>query len=145
MELTRSDILLRLLAVIVLIVINAFFVTAEFSIVSVRRSRIQQLATSGDRPAQSVRSLQHHIDRLLSTTQLGITLSSLTLGWIGQDAIAKPLIVIFTQWLPVPLSDALAYSIAIPFAFCLIAYLQLVLGELCHKSVALIYAEELSR
>ncbi|MEB3231060.1 MAG: hemolysin family protein [Leptolyngbyaceae bacterium] len=145
MELTSSDILLRLLAVFVLITINAFFVTAEFSIVSVRRSRIQHLAESGDYPAQFVRDLHQHIERLLSTTQLGITLSSLALGWIGQDAIAKPLIVGFNQWLPHPFGPALGRTLAIPMAFILIAYLQLVLGELCPKSVALIYSEELSR
>ncbi|MGK7890794.1 MAG: hemolysin family protein [Leptolyngbyaceae cyanobacterium] len=145
MELTSSDILLRLLAVFILIIINAFFVTAEFSIVSVRRSRIQQLAESGDYPARFVRDLHQHIERLLSTTQLGITLSSLALGWIGQDAIAKPLIFAFTHWFPTPVGNALARSVAIPMAFVLIAYLQLVLGELCPKSVALLYAEELSR
>ncbi|NEQ95676.1 MAG: DUF21 domain-containing protein [Cyanothece sp. SIO2G6] len=145
MELTGSDIALRLLAVFVLIAINAFFVTAEFSIVSVRRSRIQHLAESGDYPAQFVRDLHQHIERLLSTTQLGITLSSLALGWIGQNAIAKPLLFAFNRFSPFPFNEALARSIAIPAAFILIAYLQLVLGELCPKSVALIYAEELSR
>ncbi|MEM9218695.1 MAG: hemolysin family protein [Cyanobacteria bacterium P01_F01_bin.150] len=144
-ELTGSDILPRLLAVVVLIVINAFFVTAEFSIVSVRRSRIQQLSAEGDRAAKAVQSLQRHIDRLLSTTQLGITLSSLALGWIGQDALAQPLAFILLEWLNLPFGYTLAHSISITITFCLIAYLQLVLGELCPKSVALIYAEDLSR
>ena len=144
-ELTGSDILPRLLAMVVLIAINAFFVTAEFSIVSVRRSRIQQLSAEGDRAARAVQNLQNHIDRLLSTTQLGITLSSLALGWIGQDTVAKPITFILTQWAHVPLGTTVTHSIAITITFCLIAYLQLVLGELCPKSVALIYAEDLSR
>lgn len=144
-ELTGSDILPRLLAVVVLIAINAFFVTAEFSIVSVRRSRIQQLSAEGDRSAQAVQHLQHHIDRFLSATQLGITLSSLALGWIGQDAVAQPLALLLSEYVKTPFSQALAHSISIPLAFCLVAYLQLVLGELCPKSVALIYAEDLSR
>ena len=144
-ELTGSDILPRLLAVVVLIAINTFFVTAEFSIVSVRRSRIQQLSAEGDRSAQAVQHLQHYIDHLLSTTQLGITLSSLALGWIGQDAVAQPIAFVLTEWANVPFSQAIAHSIAIPLAFCLIAYLQLVLGELCPKSVALICAEDLAR
>src|SRR5574339_140898 len=75
----------RLLSVFLLIAINAFFVTAEFSIVSVRRSRINQLVDAGDVQAQTVQSLQRSIERLLSTTQLGITLSSLALGWIGES------------------------------------------------------------
>ena len=144
-QLTVSDILLRLLAVLVLIAINAFFVTAEFSIIYVRRSRIQQLSASGDPPAQAVQNLQQHIDRLLSTTQLGITLSSLALGWIGQAAIATPLSSALSQWEAVPFPETFAHSLSVLLAFCLIAYLQLVLGELCPKSVALIYAEQLSR
>ena len=75
---------LTFVGVFLLIAINAFFVTAEFSIVSVRRSRISQLVRDGDLQAQTVQSLQRSIDRLLSTTQLGITLSSLALGWVGR-------------------------------------------------------------
>ena len=72
-----------LLAIVALIAINAFFVTAEFSIVSVRRSRIQQLVLEGDTQARTVQNLQRDINRLLSTTQIGITLSCLALGWIS--------------------------------------------------------------
>ena len=144
--LTASDIFTRLLAVFLLIGINAFFVTAEFSIVSVRRSRINQLASVGDVQAKTVQGLQQSIDRLLSTTQLGITLSSLALGWIGESTMA----VLIAFWLgQLPLSPAvnyaIAHSLAIPIAFFLIAYLQIVLGELCPKSVALMYSEQLAR
>ena len=75
----EPNLLLTFIGVFLLIAINAFFVTAEFSIVSVRRSRISQLVRDGDVQAQTVQSLQRSIDRLLSTTQLGITLSSLAL------------------------------------------------------------------
>jgi len=126
----------------VLIGINAFFVTAEFSIVSIRRSRIQQLVSAGDIQAQAVQGLQRSIERLLSTTQLGITLSSLALGWIGESAIAD----LLAQLIQFPPSrHALAHSISVPVAFFLIAYLQIVLGELCPKSLALIYSEQLAR
>ncbi|MEL6224488.1 MAG: hemolysin family protein, partial [Cyanobacteria bacterium J06627_8] len=143
---SSPDVLLRLSSVALLIAINAFFVAAEFSVVSVRRSRINQLASEGDAQAKVVQQLQRGIDRLLSTTQFGITLSSLALGWIGETTIAAPL----TQWLmdlPLPqgLSFAVAHAIAVPIAFFLIAYLQIVLGELCPKSVALIHAEQLAR
>ncbi len=141
-----SDILLRLLLVLLLILINAFFVTAEFSIVSVRRSRINQLVESGDIQAQTVQSLQRSIDRLLSTTQLGITLSSLALGWIGEKTMAV-LVKQLILFLPLPeiLITSLAHSLAIPIAFLLIAYFQIVLGELCPKSLALLYSEKLAR
>ena len=104
-----SDIWLRLLSVLLLIAINAFFVAAEFSMVSVRRSRIHQLVEAGDAPAITLQSLQHSIERLLSTTQLGITLSSLALGWIGESSMAV-LVASGLAQLPVP--DALRMRLA---------------------------------
>jgi CBS domain containing-hemolysin-like protein len=144
--LSYSEILLRLLSVFLLIVINAFFVAAEFSIVSVRRSRINQLADAGDVQAQTVQDLQRSIDRLLSTTQIGITLSSLALGWIGESTMA----VVIANWavetsLPETFQQLVVHSLALPIAFFLIAYLQIVLGELCPKSVALLYSEQVAR
>jgi len=141
-----ADAVWKLLAVFLLIGINAFFVTAEFSIVSVRRSRINQLVGAGDVQARTVQDLQQSLDRLLSTTQLGITLSSLALGWIGERAIVS-LVADWLSLLPLPFAmrQGVAHSIAIPITFLGIAYLQIVLGELCPKSVALIYSEELAR
>ncbi|MEW6492319.1 MAG: hemolysin family protein [Cyanobacteriota bacterium] len=145
-SLTGQDILLRLLSVLVLIAINAFFVAAEFSMVSVRRSRINQLVEAGDVQAQTVQALQRSIERLLSTTQLGITLSSLALGWIGENTMAV-LVAAGIAQLPLPrtVSQFITHSLAIPITFFLIAYLQIVLGELCPKSVALLYSEQLAR
>ncbi len=142
----EQNLVLTLLGVFLLIAINAFFVTAEFSIVSVRRSRISQLVKDGDIQAQTVQSLQRSIDRLLSTTQLGITLSSLALGWVGEKTIAVSIMAL-TQSLHFPdsLINKIAHSIALPLAFIILAYLQIVLGELCPKSVALMYPEKLSR
>jgi CBS domain containing-hemolysin-like protein len=145
-SLVWTDVGLRLLSVLLLIAINAFFVTAEFSMVTVRRSRIHQLVKAGDIPAIAVEGLQRSIERLLSTTQLGITLSSLALGWIGESSI----VVLVKSWLktwplPLEMSNFLAHSLSIPIAFFLIAYLQIVLGELCPKSVAMLYSEDLAR
>lgn len=144
--LSWPDILARILSVITLIGLNAFFVTVEFSIVSVRRSRINQLVSAGDHQAQAVQKLQRQLSSLLSTTQLGITLSSLALGWIGEHTMAA----LIKHWfilLPVSANIAqfLSHSAALPVAFLLLAYLQIVLGELCPKSVALIYPERLAR
>jgi CBS domain containing-hemolysin-like protein len=139
-----TDVGLRLLSVLLLIALNAFFVTAEFSIVSVRRSRIHQLVADGDTQAIPVQTLQRSIERLLSTTQLGITLSSLALGWIGEKTVAV-LVASWMQWsLPHSMPSFTAHSLSIPVAFLLVAYLQIVLG-LCAKSVALLYSEELAR
>jgi CBS domain containing-hemolysin-like protein len=136
----------RLLAVLLLIGINAFFVAAEFAMVSVRRSRISQLVSEGDVQAKTVQQLQRSLDRLLSTTQLGITLSSLALGWVGESTMA----VILAFWIaktPVTAAQAaaLAHSVAIPAAFFLVAYLQIVLGELFPKSLAILYPEQVAR
>ncbi len=83
-----NDLVWRLFFVFFFIGINAFFVTAEFSIVTVRRSRINQLVDEGDIPARSVKSLQKRLDRLLATTQLGISLASVGLGWISEKIVA---------------------------------------------------------
>ncbi|MBH8556268.1 HlyC/CorC family transporter [Nostocaceae cyanobacterium CENA357] len=145
-DLIWTDVGLRLLTVVLLIAINAFFVTAEFSMVTVRRSRIHQLVKAGDIPAIAVEGLQRSIERLLSTTQLGITLSSLALGWIGESSIALLINTWLKSWpLPAGMSNFIAHSLSIPTAFFLIAYLQIVLGELCPKSVAILYSEQLAR
>ncbi|MEM9768004.1 MAG: CNNM domain-containing protein, partial [Cyanobacteria bacterium P01_D01_bin.71] len=139
-NLTGAEIAARLLSVIALIGINAFFVAAEFSIVSVRRSRINQLAEAGDIQARTVQSFQRSLDQLLSTTQIGITLSSLALGWIGESTVAAVLLQIFHQLsFTVPFLGTITHSIAIPLAFVLIAYLQIVLGELAPKAVAMLH------
>ncbi|QQE63525.1 hypothetical protein GFS31_01910 [Leptolyngbya sp. BL0902] len=141
-----AAVLSRLMAVFLLIGINAFFVAAEFSMVSVRRSRISQLVAQGDVQAKTVQQLQRSLDRLLSTTQLGITLSSLALGWIGESTMA---VIVAYGLAQTPLAQghrvALAHTIAIPVAFFGVAYLQIVLGELCPKSVAMLYPEQLAR
>ena len=142
----EQNLFLTFVGVFVLIAINAFFVTAEFSIVAVRRSRISQLVESGDLQAQTVQSLQRSIDRLLSTTQLGITLSSLALGWVGERTLARSIIAAIEGLsLPENTAQAMANSLALPIAFIVLAYLQIVLGELCPKSIALMYPEKIAR
>lgn len=142
-----TEVLSRLLSVLLLIAINAFFVAAEFSMVTVRRSRINQLVDAGDLAAQTVQSLQQSIERLLSTMQLGITVSSLAIGWIGESTIAV-LVRMSIGYLPLPIyiKSAIAHSFSISIVtFLLLAYLQIVLGELFPKSVALLYSEQLAR
>lgn len=143
---TGTDVAIRLLVIALLIALNAFFVAAEFSIVSVRRSRINQLAAGGDLQAKTVQSLQQSIEQLLSSTQLGITLSSLALGWIGEATLAQLLTYGLAQTaLPPNLTRWLSHSVALTLAFLAIAYLQIVLGELCPKTIALRYPERVAR
>ena len=142
----NQDLLTRLILVFLLITLNAFFVAAEFSLVSVRRTRISQLVAAGDVPAQTVQSLQRSLDRLLSTTQLGITLSSLALGWIGESTMTV-FVKKLLSFLPFSLNwqNLLSHGFSLCLAFLIVAYLQIVFGELYPKSLALIYAEPMAR
>ncbi len=134
---------LLLLAVLVLVLANAFFVAAEFALVAVRRSRIEELAERGDRMAQRVRAAQENLDRTISGTQLGITIASLGLGWIGERAFARLIEGLFAN-LPDPLSVISTHAVAVALAFALITFLHIVLGELVPKSAALLRPETVS-
>ena len=144
-ELTVSAGALRLVLVLVLVLLNAFFVAAEFALVAVRRSRIDQMASEGDRSAQVVQRALSQLDRYISGTQLGITLASLALGWIGEPAIAvlvdKALHLVGVE----PNPGAVHTGAGIAVAFLVITFLHIVLGELAPKSIALSKPETVSR
>lgn len=141
-----NDLVWRLFFVFLFIGINAFFVTAEFSIVTVRRSRINQLVEEGDIPAKRVKSLQRRLDRLLATTQLGISLATVGLGWISEKLVSDVTRYLLIQFDINPAYHSfLTHGLAIPLAFFLVVYSQIVLAELCPKSLAFLYAEKLSR
>ncbi|HEX6534752.1 MAG TPA: hemolysin family protein [Gemmatimonadaceae bacterium] len=143
--LTFGSISLRLAAVLLLVLANAFFVAAEFALVGVRRSRIDALASRGDRSAKAVQHALKQLDHVISGTQLGITLSSLGLGWIGESTVAT-LIDRLLHAVGVPVSPLVAHTAAgATTAFLLITFLHIVLGELAPKSVALLNPEGVSR
>ena len=135
---------LNLLAVLVLVLANGFFVAAEFALVSVRRTRIDELVEQGDRLAMQVRRAHANLDRSISGTQLGITLASLGLGWIGEPALAH-LIEDSFAGLPSPWSAIATHGTAVAIAFSTITFLHIVLGELAPKSAALMRPETISR
>ncbi|MFL5577288.1 MAG: hemolysin family protein [Gemmatimonadaceae bacterium] len=135
----------RLGAVLALVLLNAFFVAAEFGLVAARRSKIDQLAGEGDRGARAVQKALDHLDRYISGTQLGITLASLGLGWIGEPALAATIDRLLAL-LGVSAPPEAAHSgAAIIAAFLVITFLHIVLGELAPKSVALLSPEGVSR
>jgi CBS domain containing-hemolysin-like protein len=137
------DVGLRLLGVLSLVLANGFFVAAEFSIVTVRKTRIDQLIAEGSRLARPVRRALDRPDRFIAATQLGITMASLGLGWIGEPALAEMIHPLFAK-LPPFLSDVTAHSIAVGIAFVVITALHIILGELAPKTVALQYPEPTS-
>jgi CBS domain containing-hemolysin-like protein len=121
----HTEVLSRVFVIFLLIAINAFFVAAQFAVVSVRRTRIQQLVQEGDLQAKAVQKLQRDIERLLSTTQIGITLSSLALGWMGERAIAQMLFGWLDQVNLFQGKWYVAHSLSITLSFLAIAYLQI--------------------
>src|SRR5688500_13616157 len=132
------DVSIRLAAVLALVLANGFFVAAEFAIISVRKTRIDQLLAEGSRMARPVRRALQNPDQFIAATQLGITMASLGLGWIGESALAsllEPALV----GLPAPISVATAQTISFAIAFTIITALHIVLGELAPKTVALQY------
>ncbi|MCI0637517.1 MAG: hemolysin family protein [Gemmataceae bacterium] len=127
---------LGLLAIPLLVALNAFFVAAEFSLVAVRKTRVEELITRGIKGARSVLFAVEHLDRSIAATQLGITLSSLGLGWVAEVALADALSGLFAG-LPAPLSFIARHSVAGTIAFFLVTFLHVVFGELFPKSLAL--------
>lgn len=139
MGITTSD-FINFFWVLVLILINGFFVAAEFAIVRSRRTRIEQFVQQGNRLAKQALLILESIDSYLSTTQTGITLASLGLGWMAQRSIEPFVLVIFSSFHHMaPVYVTVVSSVV---AFAIITYLQIVFGELAPKSVAIARAEE---
>lgn len=126
--------------VLLLVLLNGYFVASEFALVAVRKTRIEELARKGNRTAKMLKGSLDHLDNYISATQLGITLASLALGWIGEPALAhfiEPLIT----FLPHEAAFITAHTVAVAIAFTIITFLHIVLGELAPKSLALQRAE----
>ena len=132
--------LINIFAVLVLVAANAFFVATEFSLVAIRPTRVQQLKQQGRAGAAAVEYLLRDLDRILSGVQLGITMSSLALGWLGEVTLAAMLLPVFES-VGLPGPEAMAHTVAITAAFLTITTLHVVLGELVPKSMALQRAE----
>jgi CBS domain containing-hemolysin-like protein len=128
-------IFLKLLAVAFLVALNGFFVASEFAIVKVRASQLDALAAQGHRRARQARQVVEHLDAYLSATQLGITLASLGLGWLGEPFLAQMIEPFFV--LANITSPVLIETVAFALAFATITILHIVLGELAPKSIAI--------
>ena len=134
-------VLLRIILVVLLVAANAFFVAAEFAMVSVRDTRIQQLIEQHRIGARTVRKIQQRLDEFLPAVQFGVTLASLGLGWVGEGTLAA----ILLPWMGnIPYAKLYAHGVAATLAFILITYLLVILGELVPKSLALERAERVA-
>src|SRR5262245_15153313 len=128
--------ILRLVAMFGLVLLNGFFVAAEFALVSVRRSRIEYLATEGNGRARGVRRALDHLDTYIAATQLGITMASLALGFIAEPAIAALLEPLFEliPFLHGTGAVVSSHTVALVFSFAIATALHIVFGELAPKS-----------
>ena len=130
---------LRLLAVLLLVGVNGFFATAEFSLVAVRASRVRQLLERGDARARIVQQLLGQLDRVVSGVQVGITLTSLAIGALGEPVLAqifRPML----DWLPGSRAALVAHGVAVVLAFAFLTVLHVVFGELVPKTISLEHA-----
>jgi CBS domain containing-hemolysin-like protein len=125
-----------LLALLVLVLLNGFFVASEFALVTVRRTRVEQLADAGRPGARSLRDAVEHLDSYIAACQLGITIASLALGWVGEPALAGLIEPLF--------GEGGAHAIGVAIAFAVITAMHVIAGELAPKGIALQYAERVS-
>ena len=138
--------LFRVIVVAFFILATSFFVAAEFALVSVRETRIQQLIALGRPGARTALKLKHSIDEFLPAVQLGVTVAGLALGWIGEPSIAQIILNFESSWLrALPAhAELYAHTIAVILSFSLITYFEVLLGELVPKSLALQRAERIA-
>lgn len=119
-----------------LILLNGFFVAAEFALVKVRPTQIEALAEEGSRLAKLTMRILEQLDGYLSATQLGITLASLGLGWLGEPAVARIMDALLA-WLGLGLTETTLHAVSFVISFSVISYLHIVVGEVAPKSLAL--------
>jgi len=134
----------RLLAIIVLVLLNAFFVGAEFALVRSRRTRLEAMVRSGDRLARFAVRASSNISRILSASQLGVTLASLGLGWVAESTVGEVFEHLFAN-LPFAIELSMRLTLAATVALIIVTYLHVVFGELVPKAAALNHPEALAR
>src|SRR5215470_14620528 len=134
-------VLLRVLLILALVAANAFFAAAEFALVTIRDTRIQQLIDARRIGARIVQRLHRNLDEVVNGVQLGITLTSLTLGWVGEPILSH---IVEPYTGEVPHANIYAHGIAIALAFTLITCMHVILGELVPKSLALQQDEQVA-
>ena len=135
---------LRLLLVVALVLLNGLFVAAEFSIISVRRTRLETLANQGQGLARLSLRAVDNLNNYLAATQLGITMASIGLGFVGEPLLAGLLEPLFDDLFGEKMAGISSHAVAVVIAFMSISALHIVLGELAPKSIALFNPERVS-
>ena len=131
----------NLFLILLLLFTNGFFVASEFALVSVRQTRINQLANEGNNTAKITTKALEELDKYIAATQLGITIASIGLGWVGEATLARIIRPLF-DFLPNVSNTMATHTVATALAFILITFMHVVIGELMPKSIALQYPEK---
>jgi putative hemolysin len=138
---------LRFILLAGIVALNAFFAAAEVALVSVRRSRLKELAKHGSAPARAALELLANPERLLSLTQVGVTLASLGLGWAGEDTLYQVFLSMFapiTHWMPNPGTATFLHGLSFALGFLTMSYVHVVVGEVVPKNLAIEKADRLA-
>ena len=138
-----TDFFINIFIILFLLFVNAFFVAAEFSLVKVRKTRLEQLCNEGNSNAKKALKLVNDVNRMLAAAQLGVTIASIALGWVAESTIVQiiePFINIFTH----SAGKMSAHIIAVPISFILVTYFHVLLGEQLPKCISLRHPETLS-
>lgn len=136
-----SESILMLMVAFLLVLLNAFFVLSEFALVKVRKTRLEELVKIGNSNAKLALKMSQRLDTYLSATQLGITLSSLALGWVGEPAIAR-LLAVLLESMDLKDNSIFIHSMSVVIAFLSITFFHVVLGEIVPKSLAIAKSEK---
>jgi CBS domain containing-hemolysin-like protein len=134
--------IIEIFAAFLLVLVNAFFVTAEFALVKIRKTRLEELSLQGNKRAELALKIVTSFDTYLGATQLGITLASLALGWLGEPAVASLIEPVILSYFPG--SFWLVHTASITIGFVIITFMHIVLGELVPKSMAIQRSESLA-
>lgn len=136
-----GNIFFNLFVIIFLLFSNGFFVASEFAMVKVRKTRIEQLVKEGNATAKIAQEALSDLDKFIAAVQLGVTISSIGLGWVGEGTLARIIEPIFA-FLPGISQNIATHTVSVSLSFALITFLHVVIGELIPKSIALEYTEK---
>ena len=138
-----SDTFINLFIIIFLLFINGFFVAAEFSLVRIRKTRLEQLVEEGSRAAKKAMKLTSNMNKMLAAAQLGVTIASIALGWVAEATIVQ-LISPVIKFIPFLNGQYAVHAIAVPVSFILVTYFHVLLGEQLPKCLALEHTENMA-
>ncbi len=138
-----TDIFINIFIIAFLLFVNGFFVAAEFSLVKVRKTRLEQLCNEGNYQAKKALKLVNNVNKMLAAAQLGVTIASIALGWVAEATIVQ-LIEPVIKLLPLANSVVTAHVIAVPISFILVTYFHVLLGEQLPKCISLRHPESLA-